>query len=423
MRPRRTFPLVAAALVLVLVVALFLSRSGGADPAAASTPTPIRANPAVGPFQGLGVWVDLYDDAAWADPAAAVADMAAHGVRTLYLETSNFNRDSAFVDETAVAAFVDAGAAADVQVVAWYLPGFVDVGMDASRAEEAIAFTTAAGNRFAGFALDIESLDVKDVAVRTQRLRQLSGDLRSAAGPGFPLGAIVPSPKAMKTNAYWPGFPWADVAQTFDAILPMTYFTFRVHGLDDARAYAATCIGLLRAWVGNDLVPIHMIGGIAQDATAEETSGFVQAVRGYGLLGGSYYTWPGITDQQWSALAPIAANPVGDPALPVRPGPRELGNVPGSDTTHPWGVVYRTGGHNGDGRLGFDLYGPTAGEVSVVVNGRLVATVPVGTGAWSARSVLVPDDALNDDLHNEVAFFASGDDPRWGVRNLSILGA
>ena len=420
MRSSRTFPLVAAALVLVLAAALFLTRSGGDEPARAATPTPIRTNPAIGPFQGLGVWVDLYDEAAWADPAAAVTDMAAHGVRTLYLQTSNFSRGSAFVDESGIAAFVDAGAAQGVAVVAWYLPGFVDVATDASRSQAAIAFTTAAGNRFAGFALDIESLVVKDVAVRTQRLRELSDKLRAAAGAQYPLGAIVPSPRGMKVNKSWPGFPWAHVAQIYDAILPMTYFTFRVNGLADARAYTATCISLVRRWVGNDLVPIHMIGGIAQDATTAETSGFVQAVRDYGLLGGSYYTWPGITGEQWSALAPISANPVGDPALPVRPGQRELGNIPGADTTHPLGVVYRVSGHPGDGRLRFDIYGPTTGEVSIVVNGQQVGAVTALPGVWSTQSVAVPDAALNDDLRNEVAFFATGAGSRWGVRNLSL---
>jgi hypothetical protein len=420
---RRTFPLVAAALVFALAAVLLFMRVGGEDASLAATPTPIRENPAVGPFQGLGAWVDLYDETAWADPAAAVADMAAHGVRTLYLETSNFNRDSAFVDEAGVTAFLDAGEAQGVQVVAWYLPGFVDVATDASRSQAAIDYATPAGNRFAGFALDIESQVVKDVALRTQRLTELSDTLRAAAGDRYPLGAIVPSPKAMKVNDYWPGFPWAHVAQTYDAILPMTYFTYRVHGLDDARAYAATCIRLLRTWVGNDLVPIHMIGGIAQDASADETNGFVQAVREYGLVGASYYTWPGITDEQWSALGTISPNPVGDPPLPVPPGPQELGNIPGSDTTHPWEVAYRTTGRSGDRQLSFDAYGPGAGAVSIVVNGATLGALTPSPGAWASQSLLIPDGSFNDDAPNVVTFVATGDAAAWGVRNVSILRA
>ena len=41
-------------------------------------------------YRGLGTWVDLYDAKAWDHPASAVSDMRAHGVRTLYLETSNY---------------------------------------------------------------------------------------------------------------------------------------------------------------------------------------------------------------------------------------------------------------------------------------------------------------------------------------------
>ena len=57
-------------------------------------------------------------------------------------------------------------------------------------------------------------------------------------------------------------------------------------------------------------MPIHMIGGIAQDATAEETRGFVTATNGARLIGASYYTWPGITDAQWTELAAVRSNDV-----------------------------------------------------------------------------------------------------------------
>ena len=140
--------ILAVALVVALVVA-WRSAGGGPGPDRPS-PAAIRADPATGPFQGLGVWVDLYDETAWADPAAAVADMAAHGVRTLYLETSNADRSSAFVDEAGVSAFLDAGAADGVQVVAWYLPNLQDVATDASRSEAAIAYATAGGQPVRG---------------------------------------------------------------------------------------------------------------------------------------------------------------------------------------------------------------------------------------------------------------------------------
>jgi hypothetical protein len=309
MRLRGPFPRLAAIALAVAVVGFLVAREDGGGRGRALA---LRPNPAVGPFEGLGVWVDLYDTGAWSDPAAAVADMAAHGVKTLYLQTSNDQRPSAFVDPAGVRAFVDAGAADGVQVVAWYLPGLKDVATDLDRASQAIAFTTPAGHRFAGFALDIESQAVKDVPLRSKRLLRLSRQLRAAAGDGYPLGAIVPSPLAMRHNrGYWPGFPWHPVSAIYDAFLPMTYFTFRTSGEGGARDYAAGCIRLLRRWVGSDRVAIHMIGGLAQDATAEETRGFVTATRDAGLIGASYYTWPGISAAQWAELASVPSNPPG----------------------------------------------------------------------------------------------------------------
>ena len=253
MRLRGAFPRLAAAALLVAVVAFVVVRQQEGSGAPPGHGVALRPDPQIGPFQGLGVWVDLYDAAAWGDPAGAVADMASHGVRTLYLQTSNASRSSAFVDLAGVTAFVDAGADDGVQVVAWYLPGLTDLATDTDRATQAIDFTTPAGHRFAGFALDIESQAVKDPAVRSRRLLKLSRDLRASAGDSYPLGAIVPSPRGMQRNrAYWPGFPWHPVSAIYDAFLPMTYFTFRTSGEAGAQDYASRCIRLLRRWVGSD---------------------------------------------------------------------------------------------------------------------------------------------------------------------------
>jgi hypothetical protein len=310
MRFRPSPRLVAGALALALLAALVIMLRPGDSSSSQGRTVTLRADPVTGPFQGLGVWVDVYDQQAWADPAAAVSDMAAHGVKTLYLETSNDKRNQAFVFPDGVASFVDAAAADGVQIVAWYLPGFADVGLDRTRSLAAIRYRTPAGNAFTGFALDIESPDVKNPAVRTRRLMAITDTLRVKAGPTYPLGAIIPSPKMMLVNpAYWPGFPFERVAAAYDAFLPMTYFTYRASGEAGARNYAAACIRLLRHRVGSDLVPIHLIGGIAQDATTEETRGFVAAVQQAGILGASYYTWPGITQDQWGALARVPSHP------------------------------------------------------------------------------------------------------------------
>ncbi|MGZ5319063.1 MAG: hypothetical protein ACXWZD_11275 [Actinomycetota bacterium] len=294
----------AAVLAGVLVLSLAITRGQGD-----AAPGPlVRANPSLGPFRGLGVWVDVYDEEAWADPAAAVADMQANGVRTLFLQTSNADRAGSFVFPVATSAFVDATHDAGIQVVAWYLPGFRDLATDRRRVADAIAFRTARGDAFDGFGLDIESEAVGDPFRRTERLVRLSSEIRDLAGPTYPLGAIVPSPVRLRDDlAYWPDFPWHDLALTYDAILPMTYFTFRARGPAETAAYVAGCIDEIRAGVGSDAVAIDVIGGLASDAAELETRAFVRILRARGVTGGGWYSWPNTTDAQWAVLARLNA--------------------------------------------------------------------------------------------------------------------
>jgi hypothetical protein len=289
-------------LVAVIVIGLLVPRGAGD----AATRPLVRPHPATEPFEGLGAWVDIYDDAAWADPAAAIADMRAHGVATLYLQTSNADRSSSIVFPAGVASFLDAARDAGIRVVAWYLPHLTDLAMDRARALDAIAYSTPSGARFDGFALDIESDAVRDPRRRSERLVRLSLEIRDQAGPAYPLGAVVPSPVRLRDDqAYWPGFPWHELAITDDAILPMTYYTFRAHGPAESRAYVADAIDEIRQGVGSDAVPIQVIGGLASDASLPETLAFVRAVREADVLGASWYSRPNVTPDQWGALARI----------------------------------------------------------------------------------------------------------------------
>lgn len=134
----------------------------------------------------------------------------------------------------------------------------------------------------------------------------LSARLRALAGERYPLGAIVPSPVRLADDvAYWPGFPWEGLARTYDAVLPMTYSTFRVHGPADTLGYVTRAVEEIQAGVGTDEVPIHVIGGLARDATGPETLAFVRAVRDTGSIGLSYYTLPFVTEEQWSILGRV----------------------------------------------------------------------------------------------------------------------
>jgi hypothetical protein len=413
----------AAILALSTILTAIVASGAGQDHRdARRRHVAIRVDPALGPFQGLGTWVDLYDDPAWAHPRRAVAGMAARGVRTLYLETSNFSRSRAFVFRDDVTRFVDAAHAAGVGIVAWYLPGLRDLALDERRAVAAIRFRTPSGHAFDGFGLDIEASVVSDPGTRSARVLQLSDDLRAAAGDAYPLGAIIPSPRRIDVTDphYWPGFPYAELAATYDAILPMTYYTYRTSGADAAHAYVTAAVERLRRDVGNDLVPIHVIGGIANASGAAETRAFVRAVRERGVIGASFYTYPVTDAADWAELAEIPANPVGDPALPVRPGPAELGDVPGGDRTHPNEVVYRLPAEPGDVTLSFEAYDVQAGEVAVAVNWRPAGEVVPTSGWGAAQTISIPAVWLHADGPNHVSFVAAEGADAWGVRDVAV---
>jgi hypothetical protein len=234
--------------------------------------------------------------------------MAAHGIRTIYLQSSNYHRNRPFVHPEGVAAIVDAAHRRRLEVVAWYLPGFRDPALDLHRAVRTIRFETPSGNGFDSFALDIESAEVRRPSLRTARLLRMSAAIRSAAGGGYPLGAIVVSPdRLVRTDPYfWPGFPWRELAETYDVFLPMTYYTYRVEGPRATARYTARSVQVIRRQTSGLRVPIHVVGGISFDATGPETQGFVDTVLERDVIGASYYTFPGITVDQWKALSALS---------------------------------------------------------------------------------------------------------------------
>ncbi|MFB3738759.1 MAG: hypothetical protein ACE14W_07315 [Candidatus Velamenicoccus archaeovorus] len=314
----RWFAKPASILVPVLVLASVTAGPGGDGPPPRSLTHPnatprahaphrrtAPARPDLGVYRGLGTWIDVYD-VAWRHPGIAVRRMRRRGVETLYLQTSNHSRTRPFVFKEGVERFVDAAHRNGISVVAWYLPGLRDLRTDFRRSMAAIRFRTARGNRFDSFAMDIEDDGVRRPGVRTERLLRLSRWIRRAGGPSYPLGAIIPSPLRLRTDTrYWPHFPYRRLARLYDVFLPMTYFTYRVHGRSGARWYTGGNIRLIRQQTGDREVPIHVIGGIGGAAGSSETAGFVHAVRGHHVIGASYYTFPFVSEQEWRELAKV----------------------------------------------------------------------------------------------------------------------
>jgi hypothetical protein len=265
---------------------------------------------AVDDYRGLGTWVDLYDPMQFADPEGAVAGMAARGVRTLYLETGNYKQRSDLFRPARLGRFIEAAHAAGIRVVAWYLPSFKNVARDLRRSLAAIEFRTTAGQRFDSFALDIEASVVESPARRSRRLLDLSAQLRNAVGPGYPLGAIIPSPRGMElVPSYWPGFPYAELAAIYDVFLPMTYFSYRVEGGRAVEDYVVGSLAIIREETGSSSVPIHVIGGIGDRTSRLEARAFMRAALGCRALGWSVYDYSVTRNPTWAALASARSVP------------------------------------------------------------------------------------------------------------------
>jgi hypothetical protein len=262
-----------------------------------------RADPEV--FAGLGTWVDIYDAPAYRNPEATAARIAARGVRTVYVETANDRSTVDIVNPGPLGLFVDALQTRGIRVVGWYLPGFVKPALDVRRTRALLLFATPKGASFDGVALDIESLRLKSVGLRTTRLLALSRILRTEAGE-TPVAAITyPSRGFERHPTWWPGFPWQEVTSLVDAWIPMAYTGGGFHGYDATYGYVARSLRLLRAAVGPD-IPVHAVGGVANRMTAEELKAFVDAVQDEGTVTGwSLYDFQTTGPRAWAALAPL----------------------------------------------------------------------------------------------------------------------
>lgn len=318
---RRVAP-IAAAVLFVMLVAVFAGRevsqpdhwvAGRPLEAMAARlvvePEPVRT---LDPYRGSGTWADAFDiDPVYAPGSPTVepkdlADMAAHGVRTVFLQASRWDRRNTGLvqDPWLLASFLLAADEVGVSVVGWYLPRWDDDDDDLSRLLAIDRFSVL-GRKFDGLAVDIEwNRDELGAIERSDRLLGLSDRLRRTVGQE-PLGAIVMPPVVTDVinRGFWPGFPWSELAPIYDVWLPMAYWSFRTGVHADPEGYTVENIRRVRLNLGDPAAAVHAIGGIgAADGTAVVDPGeplanlrdlkpFVSALEAAGAIGGSIYDW------------------------------------------------------------------------------------------------------------------------------------
>jgi hypothetical protein len=121
-----------------------------------------------------------------------------------------------------------------------------------------------------------------------------------------PLGAIVLEPVLLDdiNRAYWPDFPWRRLRSSFDVWLPMSYWTNRSEssGWNDGFRYASDNIRRVRHHLGASKAAVHVIGGIADQATPNDLTGFVRAARAGDAIGWSMYDYVTTSSSAWPRL-------------------------------------------------------------------------------------------------------------------------
>jgi hypothetical protein len=290
-----------------------LPRVPPREPKVRATPPSSPRSPAtadISAYGGLATWIDVYSEndvfgpQAFGDAATTAREMAARGVRTLFLEAGSY-RHPAVAFPAATAALIRAAHAAGIKVIGWYLPMFRSVRHDLREVMRTIRFRTRDGQGFDGFALDIEA-DLVPPERRIANVLQLSKEIRSAVGPRYALGAIIPSPRGLiRVPSYWPGFPYQQLPRYYDVVLPMSYFTFHYHGAEATGRYIRDNVEIIRQQTGRPRIPIHVIGGIAGDMSPAETRAFVLAARSEHVFGASLYEFPGTSSAEWRILRPL----------------------------------------------------------------------------------------------------------------------
>ncbi len=279
------------------------SRSPAARPAPARPKAPSRA--AV--FAGLGAWIDVYDFRA-VTPRDAVAVMKANGVGTLYIQTGRHNTPSSVAPE--VGPWLREAHRAGLKVVGWYLPGYRELDRDVARSV-AVQRYRYRGHRFDGLGIDIEDKSlVRHVPTWNARVAEHAAAVR-ARTRGFPLAAITPTPIGMAVApSRWAGFPWRELGRSSDAVMLMSYWSYRSRCPEVtehcAYGYTAGNIRRTRQLIEDRKLPIHIIGGVADLITPTDVADFVRASKEAGAYGASLYDFRTTAPGFWTLLRAIA---------------------------------------------------------------------------------------------------------------------
>jgi hypothetical protein len=254
---------------------------------------------------GKGMWIYEPRYAEEGDPVTIVMRARAVGLTHLYVRTGS--SVDGFTSTEFLDALLPVAHANGVRIIGWDFPYLDDVGADATRAVDAITYTTPTGDRLDGFSADIETR-YEGVALTAENAATYGSMLRNAVGPNYPLIATVPRPSPQRQLDY----PYAEVVASFDAIAPMVYW-IDVSPVDAA----GEAVGYLGVF-GKPVLPVGQAydssyeGGAPGTPTPADIAAFIDTSTAYGATGVSFWSWQHASEDTWNTIA--AAPEMGAPA-------------------------------------------------------------------------------------------------------------
>ena len=298
---------------LLLCVTVVLAATTTLAVPAADTAS--AATPSLTIFRHLGAWIDVFDYAPRLQTGGAtprvtpdsISDMAALGVRTLYVQVANpdGSPSNQLTDRAELRALLDRAHRHGMAVVPWFLPALTSLTDDLAVMKQ-ISGLRAGGERVDGIGLDLESAEVVDVPLRNQRTVAFAKQVRKLVGSSMPVAAIVyPAVQLEVLNTtLWPEFPYRALAKSTNLWMPMSYYTYRStdSGLRNAYRYTVDSVDRLRRRLGDQAAPVHIVGGLAEASTPDDYLDLERAARATDALGWSVYDYATTGSWAWPYL-------------------------------------------------------------------------------------------------------------------------
>ena len=267
----------------VLLLGALLPATAAASDAASRTAV----------FAGTGLWVDIYDETI-KDPQFVVDEAVAHGIQTIYVETSNYHSPADVMYPEQIREMISLAHANSIKVVPWYLPGYRNIALD--RRRFAAALNVGGADPIDGLGVDIEADIVRNRQLRANRAAAMVQWLR-ATYPDLPMAGIVPR----DALAWWRIFPYATIRANTDAMLPMCY-TSRYLTPAQTTAMAAACVTTIREQTGDPAAPVHVIAGVTDFLKPRLLVAAARGAKSAGAMGFSLYNLETTTPAGWRAI-------------------------------------------------------------------------------------------------------------------------